>query len=118
MRSPPLPGTLNLWTRSTDRLPQPLRQCVWDRHFTVLRGMHGVKLPRRLVFLHSPCSRLELQHLGSPLLAGIPAPQALKSYVRVVTVFAAKNCSAAGDVLCTKGTTLTWEQVKLRAHTS
>ena len=31
----------------------------------MVRDMHGVKLPRRLVFPHFPYSQLEFQQLGS-----------------------------------------------------
>ena len=49
---------------------------------------------------------------------GMPAPKALKSYLRAVTVFVAKRCSAVRDVLCTKGTNLSWSQLQQRSAMS
>ena len=121
MSSPPLPEMMNLWTRSESRLPQALRRSLWDRLIAVARDTHGIKLPRRLVFPHPPCDPTELQDLRMlvyGLIAELPAPKALKSYLRAVTVFVARRCSAVRDVLCTKGTNLSWSQLQQRSTMS
>ena len=118
MRSPPLPEMLNLWTRSRDRLPQALRRSLWDRLVTVAQDSHGVKLPKRLVFPHPPCTQTDLQDLRAlvhGLIGELPAPRALKAYLRAITVFVAKRASTVRDVMCTKGTTLSWEALQQKA---
>ena len=49
------------------------------------------------------------------LIAELLAPKALNSYLRAVTVFVTKRCSAVRDVLCTKGTNLSWSQLRQRS---
>ena len=77
-----------------------------------------MKLPKRLVFPHPPCTQTDLRDLRAlvhGLIGELPAPRALKAYLRAITVFVAKRASTVRDVMCTKGTTLSWEALQQKA---
>ena len=118
MRGPPTNELLNMWLHSRVHLPKGLRLKIWERLYALVRDRHGIKLPKRLMIPHPPCDPKDLSSLKALLrdtLVHLPIPKILQKYFLSITSFVARRSCTVCDLLCTKGTKSSWEQLKTEA---
>ena len=108
-------------SRGKRLMTKHLFACLEQRLLQLTQSRTGRKLPRAITFPYPPShdpaeaskAVLELLHA---VYQDLPVPPAIKEYLRSVTRLVGKRAHSLADVLCTKGTGKSWDELRAQSQ--